>query len=125
MKRDKYMGMDVHQAPTVVAVINAEGKIVLETIAATAAGPIRRLIESINGPVHVTLEETTQAEWLHDRFRDSLRKSSYAIHDETNFWWKDRRATKPMPESWPSCCDQIRTHSHSMKKPGFNAGQST
>src|SRR5262249_52742755 len=39
---------------------------VLETIVATAAGPIRRLIESINGPVHVTLEETTQAEWLHD-----------------------------------------------------------
>src|SRR5215831_20878011 len=66
MKRDKYMGMDVHQATTVVAVIDAEGKIVLETIVATAAGPIRRLIESINGPVHVTLEETTQAEWLHD-----------------------------------------------------------
>ena len=66
MKRDKYMGMDVHQATTVVAVIDAEGKIVLETIVATAVGPIRRLIESINGPVHVTLEETTQAEWLHD-----------------------------------------------------------
>jgi Tol biopolymer transport system component len=30
MKRDKYMGMDVHQATTVVAVIDAEGKIVLE-----------------------------------------------------------------------------------------------
>jgi len=29
MKRDKYMGMDVHQATTVVAVIDAEGKIVL------------------------------------------------------------------------------------------------
>ena len=37
MKRDKYMGMDVHQATTVVAVIDAEGKIVLETIVATAA----------------------------------------------------------------------------------------
>jgi hypothetical protein len=31
MKRDKYMGMVVHQATTVVAVIDAEGKIVLET----------------------------------------------------------------------------------------------
>jgi hypothetical protein len=48
MKRDKYMGMDVHQATTVVAVIDAEGKIVLETIVATAAAPIRRLIESIS-----------------------------------------------------------------------------
>ena len=44
MKRD-----DVHQATTVVAVIDAEGMIVLETIVATAAGPIRRLIECING----------------------------------------------------------------------------
>ena len=66
MKRDKYMGMDVHQATTVVAVIDVEGKTVLETIVPTAGGPIRRLIESITGPVHVTLEETTQAEWLHD-----------------------------------------------------------
>jgi transposase len=60
------MGMDVHQATTVVAVIDAEGKSVLETIVPTAAGAIRRLIESISGPLHVTLEETTQAEWLHD-----------------------------------------------------------
>jgi transposase len=60
------MGMDVHQATTVVAVIDAEGKSVLETIVPTAAGAIRRLVESISGPLHVTLEETTQAEWLHD-----------------------------------------------------------
>jgi len=58
--------MDVHQATTVVAVIDAEGKSVLETIVPTAAGAIRRLVESISGPLHVTLEETTQAEWLHD-----------------------------------------------------------
>ena len=32
MKRDKYMGMDVHQATTVVALIDAEGKIVLDAI---------------------------------------------------------------------------------------------
>src|SRR5215467_8968266 len=37
-----------------------------ETIVATAAAPIRRLIESISGPLHVTLEETTQAEWLYE-----------------------------------------------------------
>ena len=66
MKRDKYMGLDVHQATTVVSVIDAEGKIVWETIVATETGAIRRLIESISGPIHVTLEETTQAEWLYD-----------------------------------------------------------
>ena len=70
MKRDKYMGMDVHQATTVVAVMNTEGKLVLETMVPTAATPIRGLIESLSGPLHVTLEESTQAEWLHEVIRD-------------------------------------------------------
>ena len=35
MKREKYMGLDVHQATTVAAVMNAEGKIVLETMVPT------------------------------------------------------------------------------------------
>src|SRR5215831_20999002 len=81
MKRDKYMGMDVHQATTVVAVIDAEGKIVLETIVPTAAAAIRRLIESISGPLHVTLEETTQAEWLHDLL---LRQLAAAVQITAN-----------------------------------------
>ena len=37
MKRDKDVGMDVHQSMTVVAVMNAEGKIVLEGCVATLA----------------------------------------------------------------------------------------
>ena len=43
-----------------------KGKIVWETIVPTETGAIRRLIESISGPIHVTFEETTQAEWLYD-----------------------------------------------------------
>ena len=38
MKRDKYMGMDVHQATTVVAVLDANGKVILETMVATRSG---------------------------------------------------------------------------------------
>ena len=68
-KRDKYMGMDVHQATTVVSVIDAEGKLVLETTVATEAGPLIRLMESISGPLHVTFEEGTQAEWLYEVVR--------------------------------------------------------
>lgn len=66
MKCDKYMGLDVHQATTVVAVIDADGKRVMETIVATEAGAIRRLVGSLSGPLHVTLEETTQAQWLYE-----------------------------------------------------------
>jgi transposase len=68
-KRDKYMGMDVHQATTVVSVIDAEGKPVFETTVETAAGALIRLLENNRGPLHVTFEETTQAAWLYEVVR--------------------------------------------------------
>ena len=69
MKCDKYMGMDVHQATTVVVVVDAEGKMILETIVKTEAASVIRLVQSLSGPLHVTFEETTQAAWLHDVVR--------------------------------------------------------
>ena len=42
MKLDKYMGMDVHQATTVVVVLDANGKVALETIVATEAARLIR-----------------------------------------------------------------------------------
>jgi transposase len=69
MKRDQYMGMDVHQAMTVVTVLDGEGRVVLETMVETKAACIVRLIESLSGPLHVTFEESTQAEWLYEMVR--------------------------------------------------------
>jgi transposase len=72
MKSDKYMGMDVHQAMTVVVVLDAEGKVVLETMVPTEAAAIIRLVQSLSGPLRVTFEETTQAAWLHEVIRAYL-----------------------------------------------------
>jgi transposase len=69
MKCDKYMGMDVHQATTVVAVLDTDGRVILETIVATEAAAIMRLVQSLSGPLHVTFEETTQAAWLYEVVR--------------------------------------------------------
>lgn len=69
MKRDKYIGMDVHAATTVVAVLDAAGKLIMETVVATEAASIIRLLQSLSGPMHVTLEETTQAAWLYEVIR--------------------------------------------------------
>jgi hypothetical protein len=66
---DKYIGMDVHQATTVVAVLDAEGKLVLETIVETQAAAIIRLLQSLSGKLRLTFEETTQAAWLYDMAR--------------------------------------------------------
>ena len=43
MKQDKYMGLDVHQTMTVVVVLDAEGKVVLETMVSTEASAMLRL----------------------------------------------------------------------------------
>ena len=74
MKRAKYIGMDVHQATTVVAVRNADGKVVWETIVPTQAGAIIDLLESLSGPLHVTFEETTQAGWLYEVVRGYVKE---------------------------------------------------
>jgi transposase len=50
----------------VVVVLDVEGRLVLETIVATEAAAILRLIRSLSGPLHVTFEETTQAAWLYE-----------------------------------------------------------
>jgi transposase len=72
MKCDKYIGLDVHQAMTVAVVLDAEGKIILETMVATEAAAILRLVQSLSGPLRVTFEETTQAEWLHEVLRTQV-----------------------------------------------------
>jgi transposase len=69
MKQDKYMGLDVHRAMTVAVVLDAEGKIILETMVETEASAVLRLVQSLSGPLRVTFEETTQAEWLYEVLR--------------------------------------------------------
>ena len=63
------MGMDVHQAMTVVVVLDSEGRIVLQTMVPTDAASIIRLVQSLSGPLRVTFEETTQAAWLYEVIR--------------------------------------------------------
>ena len=42
MMRAQYKGMDVHQATTVVAVRDADGRLVMQTIVAIVAAAIQR-----------------------------------------------------------------------------------
>ncbi len=69
MKQDKYIGMDVHQATTVVAVMDAGGKIVLETVVPTEGAALIRFLQSLQGRLRVTFEECGQAGWLYELVR--------------------------------------------------------
>jgi transposase len=62
----KYIGMDVHKETISIAVINGEGKVVMESIIETKASTILQCIQGVHGDLHVTLEEGTWAAWLYD-----------------------------------------------------------
>ena len=72
--RTYYVGMDVHQASIVIAVLNGTGKVVMELVVETGAETVRNFIRSLQGRVNVTFEEGTQAAWLHDLLRPMVHQ---------------------------------------------------
>ena len=52
----KYIGMDVHKETISIAVMNAEGKLVMESIIETKASTILQFIQGLRGDLHVTFE---------------------------------------------------------------------
>jgi hypothetical protein len=62
----KYIGMDVHQASIVVAVLDTSGKLVMESIIETRGETILQSIRGLRGTLHVTFEESVSADWLHE-----------------------------------------------------------
>ena len=70
----KYMGRDVHKETISLAVMNAEGKLVMESIIETKASTLLQLIQGLRGDLHVTLEEGTWAAWLYALLKPHVSK---------------------------------------------------
>ena len=67
MKRTtKYVALDVHQASTVSSVREEGGRVIARTIIPTEASAVVEFFRGMRGAIHVTFEEGTQAQWLHD-----------------------------------------------------------
>lgn len=67
MKRTtKYVGLDVHQATTVIAVLDERGRLIARSIVATTADALVDFCRGMRGTIRVVFEEGTQAQWLHD-----------------------------------------------------------
>ena len=66
MARDKYVGLDVHQATTSIAVHDSAGKLLSQSTIQTSSREIRDFIGGLSGTIHLTFEEGTQAAWLYD-----------------------------------------------------------
>jgi hypothetical protein len=77
MDSEKYIGLDVHQATIVVAVMDSSGKLVMESILETKAATILQFFAGLRGTLSVTFEEGTWAAWLYDRM--SRRRLMYSV----------------------------------------------
>jgi transposase len=66
MSSEKYIGLDVHQATISVAVMDSQGKVVMESILETKAATLLEFFAGLRGRLLVTFEEGTWAAWLYD-----------------------------------------------------------
>jgi transposase len=62
----KYVGLDVHRDTISVAVLSAEGKLVMQSVIATHASAIVDFLSGLRGTLYVTFEEGTHSAWLYD-----------------------------------------------------------
>src|ERR1700675_1988771 len=70
----KYIGMDVHQASISIAVRDATGKVVAESVIETKAATILAFIRGIQGSLWITFEEGTSAAWLYGLLKPHVTK---------------------------------------------------
>ncbi len=76
MNSIKYIGLDVHRDTISVAVLNAEGKLVMQLVIATQASAILEFFHGLRGTLHVTFEEGTHSGWLYDLL---VRRVAYLV----------------------------------------------
>jgi transposase len=74
MDSEKYIGLDVHQATIVVAVLDSTGKLVMESILETKAATILQFFAGLRGTLSVTFEEGTWSAWLYDLLNPHVDK---------------------------------------------------
>jgi transposase len=74
MDSRKYIGMDVHKEATTVAVMDAAGKLIMESVIETKAATILQFLEGLRGDLYVTFEEGTWAAWLYDLVQPRVTK---------------------------------------------------
>ena len=74
MNNTKYIGMDVHKEAIAIAVLNAAGKLVMESIIETKANTILEFLKGLRGELHLTFEEGTWASWLYDLLQPHVKR---------------------------------------------------
>lgn len=117
MNEIKYIGMDVHMAMTVIAVINSVGKVIAEGIIETKGATILDFLKGQRGTLHVTFEEGTQAAWLYDLICPHVAR--VVVCDPRKIPAQNNKADKPDAKR---LAELLRTHG---LKPVYHGERST
>jgi hypothetical protein len=64
MSQEKYIGMDVHQATISMAVMDAQGKLIMECILETKADTILEFIQGLHGTLSLSKCARGTGQWL-------------------------------------------------------------
>ena len=70
----RYIGMDVHRDTISVAVLDENGRLIMQSVLATRAAAILDFIHGLRGALHVSFEEGTHSAWLYDLLVRRVRK---------------------------------------------------
>jgi transposase len=70
----KYIGLDIHQATISAAVLDGNGKLLMESVVETRGSTIVEFLRGLRGELVVTFEEGTSAAWLHDLLKPHVSK---------------------------------------------------
>ncbi len=74
MNSVKYIGLDVHQATIAAAVLDTDGKLIMESVIETQASTILEFIAGLRGELVITFEEGISADWLYNLLKSRLTK---------------------------------------------------
>ncbi len=96
----KYIGTDVHKEAIAIAVMNGEGKLVMESVIETKASTILQFIQGLRGDLHVTLEEGTWSAWLYDLLKPHVTEL-VVCEPRKNALLKERNKSDKTRESSP------------------------
>jgi transposase len=116
MNSEKYIGLDVHQATISVAVMDSQGKIIMESILGTKASTLLEFFAGLRDSLFVTFEEGTWAAWLYDLLKPHVtevlvcnsRKNALLKHGKKS----DRIDARKLAE-------RLRLHDLKQAKPGY------
>jgi transposase len=61
----RYIGLDVHKDSTTAVVLDAQGKVLMQTTLRTEASVLVDFLRGLSGSLHLTFEEGTYSAWLY------------------------------------------------------------